>query len=297
MNDLNLICFLFLARTKNLSMTANELSLSENTVLRNIEKLEEEFSYPLFQKNIGRVRLTVAGEYYYDVFRKFESKLRTMLVSANNSKNKEELHIVWSSWIGCPDWLEDMINGYAELNPDLEIRLINDSINDIPGLFERREVDVVFSSIYMSRYLASQHHTLRLEERPIFLAVSEHHLLSGEKQVSPQFSAFPNLTVPIGEESPVDTTKRVNEFHVPLGYLPKHIALYDNWNSVYIDVALGNGVCVTPENEMLKNNENIRLIPTGRTVTFAVSWMNSTTSRHTRLFTDYILQKRGCNCE
>ncbi len=297
MNDLNLICFLFLARTKNLSITANELSLSENTVLRNIEKLEKEFSSLLFQKDIGQVKLTVAGEYYYDVFRKFESKLRTMLVNANNPKNKEVLHIVWSSWIGCPDWLEDTINRYADLNPDLEIRLINDSINDIPGLFERREVDVVFSSMYMSRYLVSQHHTLRLEERPIYLAMSEHHLLSGEKRVSPQFSSFPNLTVPIGEESPEDTEKRVNEFHVPLGYLPKHIVSYDNWNSVYIDVALGNGICVTPENEMLKNNENIRLIPTGRTVTFAVSWMNSTTCRHTRLFIDFILQKGGSNCE
>lgn len=291
MNDLNLICFLFLARTKNLAITANELSLSENTVLRNIEKMEEELSTPLFQKDIGCIKLTVAGEYYYDVFLKFESKLRTMLMNTSNPKNKEVLRIVWSSWIGCPEWLETTIKRYAALNPDLEIRLINDNVNDIPGLFERREVDVVFSSMYMSRYLLSQHHTLRLEERPIYIAMSKHHLLSEEKSVSPRFAAFSNLTVPIEKESPEDTAKRVNEFHVPLGYLPKHIVSYDNWNSVYLDVALGNGICVTPENEMLKGNENIRLIPSGRTVTFAMSWMNLTACRHTRLFIDFVMQK------
>lgn len=296
MNDLNLICFLFLARTKNMAITANELSLSENTVVRNVEKMEEELSAPLFQRDIGRVELTVAGKYYYDVFRKFESKLRALQMNAGNPKNKEVLRIVWSSWIGCPEWLEDAINCYAKAHQDLEIRLINDHVNNIPGLFERCEVDVVFSSMYMSRYLALQHHTQRLEERPLFIAMSEHHLLANATCVSPSFSFFPNLTVPLREESPENTTKRVNEFHVPLGYLPKDISICDNWNSVYMDVALGNGICVTPENEMLKGNRNIRLIPTGRTVTFAVSWMNLTACRHTRLFIDYILRRRN-HCE
>lgn len=293
MNDLNLVCFLFLARTKNLSTTANELSLSESTVLRNVEKLEDEFRSPLLRKDVGWVELTVAGEYYYDVFRQFETKLRTMLMNVNNPKNQEVLHIGWSAWTGCPEWLERTINRYAALHPDLEIRLISDSVNDIPGLFERREVDVVFSSMYLSRSLSSPHHTLRLEERPIYFAMSKNHLLSGEEKVSPLFSSIANLTVPVGDESPDDAIKRVNEFHVPLGYLPKYVAIDDNWNSVYVDVALGNGICATPENEMLKSNGNLHLLPTGRTVTFAASWRNTTASRHTRLFIDFIRGERS----
>lgn len=291
-NDLNLICFLFLARTKNLSSTAKELCLSEHTVMRNIEKPEEEFQVSLFQKDIGRVKLTAAGEYYYDVSRKFESKLTATLLDLNNPKSREVLHLVWSSWSGCPKWLKSAIYQYAQEHQKLDIRLISDTINDIPELFERREVDVVFSSMYMSRCLNSSHHTARMGEIPVFLAVSRHHLLSDSKKVSPKFASFVNLTVAMGDETREDTIKRVNEFHVPFGYLPKQIAVYDNWNSVYIDVALGNGICITPQNEILEGNENITLIPTGRTVTLTASWINTTANRHVRSFMDFVHAER-----
>lgn len=52
-------------------------------------------------------------------------------------------------------------------------------------------------------------------------------------------------------------------------------------SSLYIIAACG----------VLFVNENIRLIPSGRTVTFAMSWMNLTACRHTRLFIDFVMQK------
>lgn len=292
MNDMNLICFLFLARTKNLAKTAKELSISENTVLRNIEKLEDELRMPLFRRDWERVELTAAGERYYEVSLKFESRLKDTIVNMNNPKYKEVLHLAWSTWLGCPQWLKEAILKYSRLHPDLDIRLLCDSTNDIPALFQQREVDVVFSSMQMSRQLCSPNHSVRIEELPLYLAVSKYHLMANEKKASPLFASFTNITVSMGDETEEDAIKRVNDFHVLLDYLPKQVSVYDNWNSVYIDVAMGNGTCITPKNDVLESNDKIVLIPTGRSVTLAASWMYTTASSHVRPFMDFIQMER-----
>jgi DNA-binding transcriptional LysR family regulator len=61
---------------------------------------------------------------------------------------------------------------------------------------------------------------------------------------------------------------------------------------LYFEVALGNGVCITPQNEILKSNTRIKLIPIRPTITACASWMQTTNNPYIRSFLDFLSARK-----
>lgn len=292
MTDLNLVCFLSLARHKDISITAQELAMREQRVMCNIDQMEQELSVKLFRREPRRVSLTTAGEYYYELIRTYEEKLCGELMNMNHPKGNEVLHIAWCEWTGCPEWIRGVIYQFARTHRMTDIRLICDSAENICSLFRKRNVDVVISSRALSGKLYPPHKTVILGEQPVFLAIERNHILVNEQMASSAFAPFLHMTVPMGGENREEAVKRVNEFHARLGYLPRQIEVSHNWNSVYLNVSLGNGMCLSPRNEILEKNRRITLIPTGESVTLTANYLEGTACRCAEKFVEILMRER-----
>lgn len=292
MTDLNLVCFLSLARHKDISITSQELAMREQRVMGNIDQMERELAVKLFRREPRKVSLTAAGEYYYELIRTYEEKLCSDLMNMNHPKGNEVLHIAWCEWTGCPHWIKNAIYHFAQTHSATDVRLICDSAENICALFEKRNVDVVISSRALSTKLYPSHKTVILGEQPVFLAIERNHILVNEKTVSSAFAPFIHMTVPMGGESREEAAKRVNEFHARLGYLPRQIEVSHNWNSVYLNVSMGNGTCLSPRNEILEKNDRIKLIPTGKNVTLTANYLEGTACRYAEVFVKILMEER-----
>ncbi len=292
MTDLNLVCFLSLARHKDIFITAQELAMREQRVMCNIDQMEQELSVKLFRRKPGKVSLTAAGEYYYELIRTYEEKLCAELMNMNHPKGNEVLHIAWCEWTGCPNWIKRIIYEFSQIHQTTDIRLICDSAENICALFAKHNVDVVISSRALSRKLYPPHKTVLLGEQPVYLAIEKSHILMNEPMATSVFAPFLHMTVPMGEEDREGAVKRVNEFHARLGYLPRQIEVSHNWSSVYLNVSMGNGMCLSPCNEILEKNERIKLIPTGENVTLTANYLEKTACRCAEEFVKILMEER-----
>jgi len=80
MNELDITCFLSVARTGSYELTMEELSITPYILEAKIQRLEEELGCELFYKNYHKIRLTVAGRYYYDFFQTWKESLELLRV-------------------------------------------------------------------------------------------------------------------------------------------------------------------------------------------------------------------------
>lgn len=62
MNDLQVRCFLEVAKCLNFTEAAKHLYISQSNISRQISSLEEEWNLVLFDRNTKHVRLTAQGE-------------------------------------------------------------------------------------------------------------------------------------------------------------------------------------------------------------------------------------------
>ncbi len=78
MNDLQIKCFLVVAKYRNFSKAAEILYISQPAVSRHVINLEKELGTELFNRNDKPISFTQAGQAYYDFFTCITTELATL---------------------------------------------------------------------------------------------------------------------------------------------------------------------------------------------------------------------------
>ena len=103
------------------------LNLSQSTISRQIQSLEQDLKVQLFERHARGLTLTENGEYVFKTAHEVISKLKEVETSLGDQKNKPtgKLTITTVRSFGT-HWLTPRIREFMQINPEIEVELIFD---------------------------------------------------------------------------------------------------------------------------------------------------------------------------
>lgn len=293
MNDLNIICFLSAVRTQNFSITAKELSITQQAVSRNIQSLEQELNTSLFYRDYHSVRLTQAGKEYCQVFSDYVQDLSAAARIWGGGDSAGVLRIGCSMWSGLPDSVVSAITNFSESMRDtLVIKIAQSGDNDIDRFMSSGEVDVAIIPRYITKSLKEEYVASPVFELPLYVMVEADHPLISQVPIENFLHTLPHLTSFAGEPDKETAAKRVYREYAMLDYRPQTVNVLPNIESVYTEVLMGNGVTFSPKNR-LTDSEDLFLSPLPRSVTMCAVLLRRSENPHARRFVQYIADHIG----
>lgn len=265
MNELDITCFLSVARTGSYELTMEELSITPYILEAKIQRLEEELGCELFYKNYHKIRLTIAGRYYYEFFSNLERKLG-IAESILGKDGNNPIKICISTRPGITRCMGDKlleINRY--MGEQVDYAVISEE--EVKELVAGSEADILLTTRFFIKRFPIVSPVEFLWEEPMYLIYKEK---KGEDDIEIykkiQKERFPYLS-----DLPEGFTERSLSEHIylecaKLGFRPNNIQFFPNMDTVGVNIAYGNGFTLAPKPCFLKRNNVFRYIPTKRSI-------------------------------
>ncbi|MFZ6049672.1 LysR substrate-binding domain-containing protein [Pseudomonas sp. CR3202] len=138
---ISLTCFTAFARHMSVTRAAEELSLTQGAVSRQIKNLEEMLGRPLVEKVRQRLLLTEDGQRYVEEISPLLDQLEaaTQRVSARRSGRLR----VGAEPSLTTRWLLPKLKAYGQLHPEIELQVMND-LNRLYGQLEGFDLAILF---------------------------------------------------------------------------------------------------------------------------------------------------------
>ncbi len=134
----HLRAFEAVARHLNFRAAAEELSLTQSAVSRQIQAMEEEVGVPLFLRHTRAVELTAAGaQLLRAVLPSLERMDSTVRLIRRSAGRKSVTISTWASFASM--WLIPRLEDFQSAHPDIDIRI---DASDVPVDLETADVDV-----------------------------------------------------------------------------------------------------------------------------------------------------------
>ncbi|WP_439397480.1 LysR family transcriptional regulator [Bradyrhizobium sp. PMVTL-01] len=117
-----LLAFEGVARTGTIAATAEELSLTQSAVSKQIQALEEQLGVPLFVREKKRLKLTYAGSEYAGEIRDALNRIAQASVSLKATPGAGTLKLAILPTFGMR-WLAPRLGAFAALHPEVTVHL------------------------------------------------------------------------------------------------------------------------------------------------------------------------------
>ena len=141
----NIVAYLEIVRTRNLTKAAGNLYLPQSTVSNRLKALEEELGHTLVVRSRGRrsIQLTEFGEAFVPVAERWKALIKE--TSVLNERTFVTLRIATVQSV-FDEILESFIYDFYQENPDIKISTRVCDSSYVCDLIEHREIDFGFSS-------------------------------------------------------------------------------------------------------------------------------------------------------
>ena len=251
----NIETFLRVAELENFTKAAEELSYAQSTVTAQIQQLEQELGFPLFDRVGKRVSLTQLGE----KFRSHADDILHIWFQACMLGRKEE-EMSGTLYIGVlesllfsaiPDVLEQFRTRYK--NVEVQIRM--GQASELTALLKQNRLDLIYISGNLSTEPGLSRRYAR-KENLIFFAAPNHPL--AERKNIP-LSEVLEYNIIATEHGGFCYT-RLNELASAQRLLLKHCLLVDSTVAVAELVSRGMGLSFLPEYSIAKHLKESRLV-------------------------------------
>ena len=119
------------ARLLNFSAAADELSLTQSAISRQIQNLESEIGQPLFIRNARTIELTVHGQQLFNTIRQFLHPIDQTVHNIRTGADRRSLSLTtFASFASM--WLIPRLSLFQDQHPDFDIRVYtNDKLVDL----------------------------------------------------------------------------------------------------------------------------------------------------------------------
>ena len=245
-NEAAVKCFLALSKTLSFTQTAKLLFMTQQSVSKYIAKFEEDIGFKLFIRTHHYVMLTKAGEYYYELFSRFEEDFQKV-----TEKTRQYYATMFSALrIGYLEWLEISSEISAALknlkkdNPDLRYIGERHTQTRLIELFLSRQLDLIITYAEFAPKGAGIK-KMKVLETPLVLLVAPDHPKAKEGATVEDFRGEPFIKAASSYESNSESRTRARRQCRELGFTPSEIIISPNIESAYMAVEFGQGVMVS----------------------------------------------------
>lgn len=250
MNDISVVCFLSVVRTRSFAVSAAEMSITRQAVSKSIQSLEQELGFSLFHRDYHSLHLTEAGVRFHKFFSRWDEDISTASRLLSDADGKPPLRVGWSNWTGPELRIRDLILKLAQDEGAPKIRVVQFAESDMRNYLKKGEADVAIMSRYLASGIKDDCTVTELTELPVYMLIASNHPLLGTAETSEIMQALPFLASRASEDTDEAVVRRIHREYASLSLSPKEVVVLPNLDSVYIEVMMGNGITFTPQNSV-----------------------------------------------
>lgn len=261
MTDLQVKCFLEVARCLSFTKAAKGLFISQSNISRQIASLEEELGLALFDRNTKGVKLTLQGQMLAETLSEMSAEWSMVLTRAKNSIKKFNGCIT----IGCQEhiksnsYISQVLSGFRENRP--EIQIIKERCT------QKKLVEGLMNDYYDAILIAD--HDVKMvqgvEKLTLFysrvgIVIHKKHPLFHKKNIKlSDFADSVFLRYLPMKLKPEDDY--LHNICAAFGFEPKIAAEFEDFEELLFSIEMGEGVSLVFEENEVTSNMNLRFIP------------------------------------
>lgn len=171
--------FVVLARTRNFTRAAEELHLSQSSLSRSIQKLEEQMGRALFDRKPREVILTEAGELLLEKAKSILREVDELFFGISQMGGKERIRIGVIPTIA-PYFLPGFLGYFCKRYPEITVTVQEDTTEHLIRRCEHGEIDLVILALPVDvRHLTVE----PLFEEELLLVLPKGHKLAKAKKI------------------------------------------------------------------------------------------------------------------
>ena len=280
MNDRQIKAFVEAARLLNFTKAAEKLYVPQSQVSRAIKGLEDELGVILFDRENSRsIKLSLAGEKYYSLFKRFDAELAKTRESLRDETHELRLgyNIVWN----ISHFLPDVIDKCRETYDDFSVRIECLSFETLMNKLQSGQLDAVLSlDDYMqgTSELGIEYEVVTEVDRSIIYS----HKLLDRKVNSPK--ELKGAKMFVAEDPKLREIISLIGFNLrPYNFIPE-IEVVPNLESMFANVQNARGIILADEWVSVGGGTEIHSIGIGSKANVALAWHENAPNREVKLF-------------
>lgn len=235
--------FLCLAQHLNYHRAADALFITQPTLTRQIQLLEDELGFPLLSRNNRSVSLTPAGQTMYESFARALEQIEDGTTRARQlmEGTSGTLNIGYLEGLDTSHYIMPPTIHFTKQYPNVDISMEMRSFAELRKKLDEGALDIVFTLDFeLAEYKAVKYEVCYPATAVILM--SKNHPLA-DKPCTPADFSQETFILP----SPLDSPGRAEELKrifARLGVAIDHIRFVPNLESVFVNVRAGNGVTI-----------------------------------------------------
>jgi DNA-binding transcriptional LysR family regulator len=173
--------FIAVARTGSFTGAAESLHVTQSALSGLVKEMEQTLGVQLFDRTTRRLQLSEVGREFYPLVDKLVLELDGALGEINNLKalKKGVVRIAVPQLIACT-LLPQVIAGYRQRHPDVQVKLVDCSVESVVARVLSGEVDF---GLGPERHLTSGIEATPLFEMPFMLVFPKGHALESKRRM------------------------------------------------------------------------------------------------------------------
>ena len=289
LNDMEIACFLSIARTGSFTISARELSSTQQAVSRNIQSLEEELGFPLLNRGSQTITLTWAGERFMNWRMEHDAQLSALELQSRrmSPQGADELYVAWNDWTGCPEGFEEDIRGFCQTYPNVRLHTRQGSTEEVADMLKNGHADIAVLPEYSTHNLGGLIVSSPFASQPLYIITRD----AADVPSADALATVTQLAAPMGEKSEEDILRRIHMFCAEAGIAPKQIEVMPNVRSAYSQLLCGNCYTIGPDADIVRDLPKRELPGPGIQLVFVTA--QGRVGPWTSLFESFVRQRRS----
>lgn len=280
MNDRQIKAFVEAARLLNFTKAAEKLYVPQSQVSRAIKGLEDELGVILFDRENSRsIKLSLAGEKYYSLFKRFDAELAKTRESLRDETH--ELRLGYNIGWNISHFLTEVIDRCRETYDDFSVRIECLSFETLMNKLQSGQLDAVLSlDDYMqgTSELGIEYEVVTEVNRSIIYS----HKLLDRKVNSPK--ELKGAKMFVAEDPKLREIISLIGFNLrPYNFIPE-IEVVPNLESMFANVQNARGIILADEWVSVGGGTEIHSIGIGSKANVALAWHENAPNREVKLF-------------
>ena len=280
MNDRQIKAFVEAARLLNFTKAAEKLYVPQSQVSRAIKGLEDELGVILFDRENSRsIKLSLAGEKYYSLFKRFDAELAKTRESLRDETH--ELRLGYNIGWNRSHFLTQVIDKCRKTYDDFSVRIECLSFETLMNKLQSGQLDAVLSlDDYMqgTSELGIEYEVVTEVNRSIIYS----HKLLDRKVNSPK--ELKGAKMFVAEDPKLREIISLIGFNLrPYNFIPE-IEVVPNLESMFANVQNARGIILADEWVSVGGGTEIHSIGIGSKANVALAWHENAPNREVKLF-------------
>lgn len=280
MNDRQIKAFVEAARLLNFTKAADKLYVPQSQVSRAIKGLEDELGVILFNRENSRsIKLSLAGEKYYSLFKRFDAELAKTRESLRDETH--ELRLGYNIGWNISHFLPKVIDKCRKTYDDFSVRIECLSFETLMNKLQSGQLDAVLSlDDYMqgASELGIKYEVVTEVNRSIIYS----HKLLDRVVTSPK--ELKGVKMFVAEDPKLREIISLIGFNLrPYKFIPE-IEVVPNLESMFANVQNARGIILADEWVAMGGGTEIHSIGISSKANVALAWHENALNREVALF-------------